>query len=274
MPQGFYSFSPRADNKFIKALSDEAKRDLEAGINAYSARDFATAQSLLARPAQEGNTQANWVLARMLLRGLGGPVDKRAAIDILNRMAKGYDPDEPNRSTRFFMVDGLTRLAELLLHGDKQAGIKRNRRRALRLFRRAASAGHAGAQYGLGAVYVRGNGVSRDQSYGLRWLGTAAQKRYAPAASLLGDVYGEAGDIVRATVWYRIAADTANQTLSAHVLEKHETLVQQLSPKQLQRADRLYSTCRSSATRPATAAQTRGKTPSVIHTFNSTITGT
>jgi uncharacterized protein len=240
LPPGFHSFVPRANDTFIRKMSREAEADLDAGVAAYMAKDYAAAQTLLARPAEEGSAQANWMLAHMYRKGLGGPVDELRAHDIYQRMADNFDPDEPDRNIRFFMVDGLSRLADILRTGNKAAGTKRDRRRALRLYQMAASAGHADAQYGLGMMYLTGEGVAKDRAYGMRWLGTAAQKRHAAAAAMLADVYYEKSDPIRALVWYRIAADTANTELSPRVLNQHEHLSRTMTQPELAEADEMY----------------------------------
>ena len=241
LPPGFHSCVPRASDTFVKQLSQDAEADLHSGVAAYMAKDYGAAHTLLMRPAEEGNAQANWMLAHMYRKGLGGPVDEVRAYEIYERMAANYDPDEPDRNVRFFMVDGLSRLADSLRSGNKAAGITRDRRRALRLYQMAASAGHANAQYGLGMMYLEGDGVAKDRAYGMRWLGTAAQKRHAAAAARLADIYFEAGDTIRSLVWYRIAADTADSTLSQRVLNQHEYLSKNMSQAELGEADQLYT---------------------------------
>ena len=241
LPPGFHSFVPRSDDqKYVRVLSEQARADLDSGVAAYMAKDYGAAYTLLALPAQEGDIKANWMLAFMYGKGLGGPVDQAAAFRIYEDMAAKYDPEEPDRSTRYFMVDGLSRLADELRTGNESAGITRDRRRALRLYQMAASAGHANAQYGLGTMYLFGEGVAKDRSYAMRWLGTAAQKRHAGAAAILGDLYSESGNPVLALVWYRISADTADSELSPRVLERHENISKSLDQNQLAKADKLY----------------------------------
>jgi uncharacterized protein len=242
LPPGFHSFVPQAqDQAFVRVLSEQARADRDRGIAAYMAKDYEAAINLLGLPAEQGDAQSNWMIAHMYRKGLGGTVNKAAAFEIYERMAANYDGEEPDANIRFFMVDGLTKLADALRTGNSEAGVKRDRRRALRYYNMAASAGSADAQYGLGSMYVLGDGVAKDESYGIRWLGAAAKKRHSGASALLGDVYSEAGDKVRAVMWYRVAADTAGAALSAKVLEKHERLSQQLDQKQLGKVDSLYS---------------------------------
>jgi TPR repeat protein len=238
---GSIPLCPAATNRSSSAsFRNKPKRNLGAGMAAYMARDYGSANSLLALPAEEGSIQANWMLATMYARGLGVPADIKTAYEIYERMAELYNPEEQDRNTRFFMIDGLSRLADGLRSGIEEADVKRDRRRALRLYRIAASAGHANAQFGLGKMYLGGEGVAKDRSYGMRWLGTAAKKRHSGAAEVLGDIYNEAGDGVRALVWYRVAADTAGSQQSPRVLDKHEQVASTLNQKQLSRADALY----------------------------------
>jgi TPR repeat protein len=242
LPPGFHSFVPGRDGqKYVRVLSEEAKRNLGAGLAAYMARDYGTANSMLALPAEEGNIQANWMLAMMYARGMGVEADMKTAYQIYERMASLYNPEEQDRNVRFFMIDGLSRLADGLRSGIEEADVKRDRRRALRLYRIAASAGHTNAQYGLGKMYLGGEGVTKDRSYGMRWLGTAAKKRHSGAAEVLGDVYFESGDTIRALVWYRIAADTAGEQQSPRILDKHEQVSGTLNQEQHATADQLYN---------------------------------
>ena len=105
LPPGFHSFVPRASDTFIKQLSADAEADLHSGIDAYRAKDYGAAHTLLLRPADEGNAQANWMLAHMYRNGLGGPVDEVRAHEIYERMAANYDPEEPDRNGTCSQVD-------------------------------------------------------------------------------------------------------------------------------------------------------------------------
>ncbi len=242
LPPGFHSFVPRAeDQAYVRVLSEQARADRERGISAYRAKDFGSAIDFLALPAEQGDAQSNWMLAHMYRNGLGGVVNEAAAYEIYERMAANYDGEEPDIGIRYFMVDGLTKLADALRTGNASAGVKRDRRRALKLYNTAASAGSADAQFGLGSMYVLGDGVPMDPTYGMRWLSAAAKKRHSGASALLGDIYNDAGDSVRAMMWYRVAADTAGAALSAQVLEKHERLAQSLDQGELAAAESLYT---------------------------------
>ena len=75
----------------------------------------------------------------------------------------------------------------------REAAFKRGNRhlmakeakKAISCYQRAANAGHAGAQYNLGLMYVKGEGVPRDALYGLGWLAKAADGGDEKAQALL-----------------------------------------------------------------------------------------
>ena len=56
-------------------------------------------------------------------------------------------------------------------------------------YRRAAERGHANAQYNLGFMYLRGEGVSSDPVEGLRWIRLAGDQREPASCRLLAELY-------------------------------------------------------------------------------------
>ena len=243
LPPGFYSFAPSKQETPVGQLSSRAQANLDAALVAYRAKDFAASLPYLDLPSREGSVQANWLLAHMFRKGLGVSADQVTAFKHYNRVAEDYvdHRTEVLGNERYFVLDSLTRMANYLRTGHKKAGVRKNVNKALHYYQTAASAGHAGAQYGFGLMYLNGEGVARDRSYGMRWLGTAAQKRYAPAAARLGDIYYESGDKVRALVWYKIAADTAGGSLNRKIVKKTNAVVSEISQKKLGEANSLYT---------------------------------
>lgn len=57
--------------------------------------------------------------------------------------------------------------------------------KAIRWYLRAADAGHTGAQYNLGLMYLKGEGVSRNTLKGLGWVTKAAECGDEKARELL-----------------------------------------------------------------------------------------
>jgi TPR repeat protein len=82
-------------------------------------------------------------------------------------------------------------------------------------FRRAAEQGDAAGAYGLGAMYLAGEGVKQDPQEAYRWFARAAEKGYAPAILSLASAYLRAArdpawpapEQGRAEEWLRRAAD-------------------------------------------------------------------
>ena len=78
-----------------------------------------------------------------------------------------------------------------------------------------ASDGDAQAQYFLGHLYARGEGVAQDPTQALRWFHAAAEQGEPYGQFALGHAYehglGVTPDPSAAVRWYRAAADQGNQ---------------------------------------------------------------
>ena len=93
----------------------------------------------------------------------------------------------------------------------KGEGVTRDGMQAVAWFRKAAEQGNAKAQNGLGAMYDLGQGVSQDWAQAVVWYRKAAEQGEAMAQSNLGAMYkdghGVAQDHAQAAAWYRKAAE-------------------------------------------------------------------
>ena len=82
---------------------------------------------------------------------------------------------------------------------------------ALREFRPLAERGDAEAQYTLGLMYRKGQGVAQDDADAVKWYRKAAEQGDAEAQHNLGFMYGEGlgvpKDYAEAVGWYRKAAE-------------------------------------------------------------------
>jgi uncharacterized protein len=88
----------------------------------------------------------------------------------------------------------------------------KNYREALRLFQPLAEKGDAEAQYYVGRMYEKGQGVSKDQEQVVKWYTLAAQNGHAGAQYRLavGHAYGFAGlerDEQEAGMWLQRSAE-------------------------------------------------------------------
>ena len=98
--------------------------------------------------------------------------------------------------------------------GDYEDGVSAITRKdyttALSKFLVAAEQGLANAQYNLGLMYERGEGVAQDYKEAMRWYRVAARQGFAQAQNNLGLMYangrGVEQDYNEAARWYRLAA--------------------------------------------------------------------
>lgn len=93
----------------------------------------------------------------------------------------------------------------------KGQGVRQDYAESVRWFREAAAQGDAKAQSGLAHMYDTGKGVSQDHAEALRWGRKAADGGDAKAQSHLASMYyygqGVPQDYTEAVHWYRKAAD-------------------------------------------------------------------
>jgi uncharacterized protein len=99
---------------------------------------------------------------------------------------------------------------------------------------KAASQGLANAQYRLGLLYERGEGVAQDDGQAARWYRLAAAQGEIPAQIRLGLLYrdgrGVARDDVLAYAWLGLAAEAANAAaLRARAAEARASLEERMS---------------------------------------------
>jgi uncharacterized protein len=81
---------------------------------------------------------------------------------------------------------------------------------ALRLWRPLADQGDATAQYNLGVMYGKGQGVPQDDAEAVKWYRKAADQGLAAAQYTLGVMYGKGQGVPQAYVqaykWFTLAA--------------------------------------------------------------------
>src|SRR5262249_41659138 len=62
----------------------------------------------------------------------------------------------------------------------------KNHQDAIDQFKKAAEQGYAPAQYSLGSIYTRGQGVAKDEAQAVAWFRKAAEQGHAQAQDSLG----------------------------------------------------------------------------------------
>lgn len=118
-------------------------------------------------------------------------------------------------------------------------GVSRNSRVAIRWYTAAAKQGHANAQNNLGLIYDNAQGVPRNYVDAIRWYTAAAEQGHANAQNNLGFIYtkgqGIPQDFVKAYAWYTVAGASG----SKEGQDNRDTLVKEMPPKQLEKGQQL-----------------------------------
>ncbi len=92
----------------------------------------------------------------------------------------------------------------------KGQGMPQDYAKSLQWYRKAAEQGYAKAQYNLGHMYDKGLGVPQDDAEAVKWYRKAAAQGHAGGQNNLGLMYGSGlgvpQDYVHAHMWFNLAA--------------------------------------------------------------------
>jgi len=95
---------------------------------------------------------------------------------------------------------------------SKGEGVPQDYAEEVRWYRKAAKQGNASAQLNLGAMYAMGDHVPQDYAEGVRWYRIAAEQGLPEAQFNLGNMYvaglGVPQDYVQAHMWLNLAASS------------------------------------------------------------------
>jgi TPR repeat protein len=139
----------------------------------------------------------------------------------------------------------LALLLTSLAHADFQDGLDAHDRgdyeTALKEWLPLAEQGKAQAQFNLGLLYQRGQGVPQDYTEAGDWYRQAAAQGHASAQDQLGSLYyygqGVPQDYVQAHVWYNLAAAQGQE----EAVTARDQIAKILTPKQIAEAQQLAS---------------------------------
>lgn len=208
---GFYSYLPAVpDIKMPEIGIPFWTDDLKRAKKAYNTGNYGRAMKFFRRASEDGNIVADWYLGHMYRIGRGVPRDDATAYSYYSRVAEFYDPDERDQNRLRITVDAMVRIADYQRAGVASAGIAQNPASAARTYLKIATTyGHPAAQYALGVMNIKGQGMKRNPQQGLKWLIASARKRHASSEAYLGELYLEGKlvrlDRTRAVMWYILA---------------------------------------------------------------------
>jgi uncharacterized protein len=188
---------------------------VESGLKAFADKNYSDAMRLFRMAAAQGNAAAQNSVGVLYANGLGVSVNYTEAIRWYRMAAdQGYPLAEYN-------------IGELYEFG---LGVSPDYIEAMRWYRMAADQGNAGvqnniraydahrssqnytalAQHKIGAMYLRGMGVPRDNAEAMRWFQKAAVQGNAAAQNDIGVLYENGWSVARdyseAMRWFRMAA--------------------------------------------------------------------
>lgn len=232
----FYSYLPAAPDIRLPEFSIPFwTDDLKKAKRAYKNGDYNRALRLFRRASDEGNIVADWYLGHMYSQGVGVPRNDAMAYSYYSRVAEHYDPEESDPNRVRITVDAMVRLADYQRTGAVNAGIQPDPKAAAQSYLKIATAyGHPAAQYALGVMTIKGEGVKKNPSQGLKWLMAAARKRYAPAEAYLGDLYWSGkivnADRTRAVMWYILARESTRPDENPEIFARAEQIEASVGP--------------------------------------------
>jgi uncharacterized protein len=118
---------------------------------------------------------------------------------------------------------------------------------AARLFRPFAEQGVASAQFNLGVMYAKGQGVPQDYQAALKWYRRAAEQGNASAQNNLGLMYdkgrGARQDFIRAHMWYTVAAAGLNGDEGKEAMKRRDYVASQMAAAQIEKAQEMARRC-------------------------------
>ena len=117
---------------------------------------------------------------------------------------------------------------------------------ALKHWKPLAEQGDASAQYHLGVMYRKGNGVTKDYGEAVKWYRKAVEQGYADAQNNLGlmcfEGRGVLQDTIAAHMWFYIAAANGNTNAE----ENRDIVAGELSSSDILKAQKRAKRCMSS----------------------------
>ena len=125
----------------------------------------------------------------------------------------------------------------------KGEGVPQDYKTAVKWYRLAAEQGYAYAQFNLGLMYRKGEGVPQDYKTAVKWYRLAAEQGSAYAQFNLGLMYGLGNGVIQDNVYAHMWANLAASNGSKKGGELRDIVAERMTPAQIAEAQRLAREC-------------------------------
>lgn len=206
-----------------------ARDAIRAWMRDSTAGDQVGAVRALEYAAAQGHLTAQFKLGRMYAGGEGVPANDLKAFEYFSKIADENADAIPGTADGRIVGNAFVALGGYFMDGIKGSYVRPNIDRAFDMFHYAASYfGDPEGQYNLGRLYMSGQGTKRDARQAARWMKLSAEKGYAPARAVFGDMLLRGGDgvprhPVLGLVWLALARESADPGREGWIIERHET---------------------------------------------------
>jgi uncharacterized protein len=173
--------------------------DYENGANS-ARKDPVEAAKWYRQSAASGNTEAQYLLSKLIAKGVAGlPVQAADGIKLLQSAAeKGYAPAQNELGMRF----------------QRGEGVNANTSEAARWYQRASDQNYVAAHVNLGLLLVKGDGLAQDFAKAITLFQKAGDAGDSWGLNNLGSMHemgwGVPKDIEKAKGFYKKAAEKGN----------------------------------------------------------------
>jgi TPR repeat protein len=223
-----------------------------SGAQALKVGETDKAITSLQYAAENGHALAQWKLGRMYADGDGVPHDDLRAFEYFRRIVDANGDEGASHPQARYIANAFVALGHYYRDGIPNSPVKPDPNRARDMFSYAASFfGDPDAQFHLGRLYLKGNGLKKDPKLAVRWLALAANKGQYEAQATLGQILFQGEDVPRqrplGLMWLTLASDgsrdkvewiaDARETAFKQATEDERALALTLIERRLNRRD-------------------------------------
>ncbi len=168
-------------------LGQDPQSPLLARLALSASQSQRDAAGWFRRAAEQGHVQAQYERGRMLAEGRGVVRNQREAVEWYTQAAEQGLADA-QQALGFMLVNGGIGVTRDVPEGLRwlYAAAQQGQPLAISWYRQGAESGYPPAQYTLGLLHAKGQGVAKDDQAALSWYRKAAEQGWPDAQYALG----------------------------------------------------------------------------------------